>query len=144
LENLQAVKDLALQFRRLFPENFDFYEAACGRHEMRPGNVLVFETGSRTGPRFIVNFPTKRHWRDASRMEDVDAGLKSLVEEVRSRGIKSIAVPALGCGRGGLNWNVVRPRIERAFSGLPETRVILFEPPRASTTTNERSEPTPR
>lgn len=121
-------RGIALQFRKAFPENFKFYEAACTRHEVRPGRVLVFETGLLTGPRFIINFPTKRHWRGDSRIEDIDAGLKALIETVRTRGIHSIAVPPLGCGLGGLDWNDVRPRILGAFSDLPEVRVLLFEP----------------
>jgi O-acetyl-ADP-ribose deacetylase (regulator of RNase III) len=121
-------RGIALQFRKAFPENFKFYEAACNRDEVRPGRVLVFETGLLTGPRFIINFPTKKHWRGDSRIEYIDAGLKSLIEEVRSRRIRSIAVPPLGCGLGGLDWNQVRPRILKAFSDLPEVSVLLFEP----------------
>lgn len=121
-------RGIALQFRKAFPENFRFYKAACNRGEMRPGKVLVFESGLLSGPRFILNFPTKRHWRGASRIGDIDAGLMSLTEEVSRRGIRSIAIPPLGCGLGGLDWNVVRPRIIEAFSGLPQVRVVLFEP----------------
>jgi O-acetyl-ADP-ribose deacetylase (regulator of RNase III) len=88
----------------------------------------VFETGLPTGPRYIVNFPTKRHWKGRSRMEDIDAGLAALVEEIRNRGIRPVAVPPLGCGLGGLDWNEVRPRIVRAFEALPAVRVPLFEP----------------
>jgi O-acetyl-ADP-ribose deacetylase (regulator of RNase III) len=79
-------------------------------------------------PGYIINFPTKRHWKGKSRIEDIALGLKALTEEVRSRNIKSIAIPPLGCGLGGLVWNDVRPMIEAAFSALPEVKVLLFEP----------------
>ncbi len=121
-------KGIALQFRKAFPENFKVYEAACVKKEMRPGKVLVFETGRLPGPRFIINFPTKSHWRDKSRIEYIDSGLQSLVDEIRKRKIKSVAVPPLGCGLGGLRWNNVRPKIIGAFEVLPNVRVLLFEP----------------
>lgn len=121
-------RGIALQFKRVFPANFTAYEAACRLDAVKPGRMLVFETGYLTGPRYIINFPTKRHWRGASRIEDIESGLRALVGEVRERGIRSIAVPPLGCGLGGLNWQDVRPRIERAFSALPDVRVLLFEP----------------
>jgi O-acetyl-ADP-ribose deacetylase (regulator of RNase III) len=89
----------------------------------------VHAHGTETQPRYIINFPTKRHWRDRSRMDDVDVGLIALVEKVRSRQIRSIAVPALGCGLGGLAWEDVRPRIEAAFAPLTDVDVHLFAPP---------------
>jgi O-acetyl-ADP-ribose deacetylase (regulator of RNase III) len=90
--------------------------------------MLVVETGQATPPRYIVNFPTKRHWKGKSHMPDIDAGLVALVAEVRRLGIRSIAVPPLGCGLGGLDWSDVRPRIERALGALPDVRVLLYEP----------------
>jgi O-acetyl-ADP-ribose deacetylase (regulator of RNase III) len=89
--------------------------------------LFVFETG-RASPRYIVNFPTKRHWRDRSRIEDIEAGLHALAAEIRQRGIRSIAIPPLGCGLGGLAWSEVRPRIERALGGLANVRILVFEP----------------
>ncbi|MGA2742291.1 MAG: macro domain-containing protein [Bryobacteraceae bacterium] len=121
-------RGIALQFRKAYPANFKVYEAACKRHQLLPGKMLVFETGHLEGPGYIVNFPTKRHWKGKSRIEDIDAGLPSLVKEIRQRGIRSVAVPPLGCGLGGLDWEEVRPRIVRAFEVLPEVRVQLFEP----------------
>ncbi len=121
-------RGIAAQFKRAFPENFDAYKSACARGELRPGVMFVFETGRLTPPRFIINFPTKRHWRGKSRIEDIDAGLEALIREVRVRGIRSIAVPPLGCGLGGLSWSDVKPTIERAFAALPEVRVLSFEP----------------
>ena len=107
-------RGIALQFKNDFPDNFKAYEAACEREEVQPGKMFVFETRTLTNPKFIINFPTKRHWRGKSRMEDIDSGLKALVEEIRTRGIRSIAVPPLGSGLGGLNWADVRPRIVEA------------------------------
>jgi O-acetyl-ADP-ribose deacetylase (regulator of RNase III) len=121
-------RGIALQFRKAFPQNFKFYEAACEREEVRPGRMLVFETGLLAGPRFVINFPTKRHWKGKSRIEDIDSGLRALVQEIRNRSIHSVAVPPLGCGLGGLNWKTVRPRIIRAFEDIPDVRVLLFEP----------------
>ena len=121
-------RGIAAQFKRAYPANFKAYEAACKRKEVVPGRMFVFATGQLTHPRFIVNFPTKRHWRGASRIEDIEAGLAALVEEVQQRGIKSIAIPPLGCGLGGLDWNDVRPLIERAFAPLPDVRTVVFEP----------------
>ena len=121
-------RGLAAQFKRAYPENFKAYEAACQRKEVVPGKMFIFETGQLTNPRFIVNFPTKRHWRDNSRIEDIQSGLAALVSEVKARGIKSIAIPPLGCGLGGLDWRDVRPLIERAFAPLPGVRALVFEP----------------
>ena len=121
-------RGVALQFKNEFPANFKAYEAACARDEVRPGKMFVFETRELTGPKFIINFPTKRHWRGKSRMEDIDSGLKALVEEVRNRGIRSIAIPPLGSGLGGLNWADVRPRIEAALRGVNDLHVIVFGP----------------
>lgn len=121
-------RGIAAQFRRMYPENFKAYELACKRNEMVPGRMLVFETGQITNPRFIINFPTKRHWRGKSRIDDIEVGLRALIEEVKARGIRSIAVPPLGCGLGGLDWRDVRPLIARALAEVPEVRALVFEP----------------
>ncbi|MGI0080552.1 MAG: type II toxin-antitoxin system antitoxin DNA ADP-ribosyl glycohydrolase DarG [Nitrososphaerales archaeon] len=121
-------RGIALQFRKAFPENFKVYEVACKRGDVRLGRMLVYETGLLTGPRYIINFPTKRHWKGQSRVDDIETGLQSLVKEIRDRTIRSVAVPPLGCGLGGLDWNVVRPKIIQAFHDLPDVRVLVFEP----------------
>lgn len=121
-------RGIALQFKNAFPENFKAYEAACNREAVQPGRMFVFETGQLTPPRFIVNFPTKRHWRGKSRIEDIEAGLVDLVKVIRDKGIRSIAIPPLGSGLGGLDWNEVRPRIERALGQLEDVQVLVFEP----------------
>ena len=121
-------RGIALQFKRAFPENFKAYTAACRRHEVQPGRVFVFDIGKLTHPRYIINFPTKRHWRGKSRIEDIETGLEALVAVIRERGIRSIAIPPLGAGLGGLEWAEVRPRIERALLPLADVRVVVFEP----------------
>jgi O-acetyl-ADP-ribose deacetylase (regulator of RNase III) len=121
-------RGVALQFKRAWPENFTAYAAACARQEVQPGRMFVFDTGRLTPPRYIINFPTKRHWRGKSRIEDIESGLTALVEVVHARGIRSLALPPLGSGLGGLDWREVRPRIERALGALPGVRVIVFEP----------------
>ena len=121
-------RGIALQFKRAFPENFKAYADQCKRNEMRPGCVFVFETDELFFPRYIINFPTKQHWRRKSRIEYIVSGLVSLVKEIRSRNIRSIAIPALGCDLGGLNWPDVRALMEVALEELDDVKIILFEP----------------
>ena len=121
-------RGVALQFKRAFPENFKAYEAQCKHNEMQPGCVFVFETGTLLPPHYIINFPTKRHWRSKSRIEDIESGLVSLKEEIRSRGIRSIAIPPLGSGLGGLDWLEVRTRLEAALEELGDVNIVIFEP----------------
>jgi O-acetyl-ADP-ribose deacetylase (regulator of RNase III) len=121
-------RGIALQFKNAFPENFKAYAAACKREDVQPGRMFVYETGQLTNPRYIINFPTKRHWRGKSRMEDIDSGLKALAQEIRDRNIRSIAIPPLGSGLGGLDWAQVRPRMEEALRGFDDLRIIIFEP----------------
>ncbi len=127
-------RGIALQFKNAFPDNFKAYEAACSRGEMQPGRMFVFSTNQLGNPRYIINFPTKRHWRGKSRMIDIEAGLQALAAEISARNIGSVAVPPLGSGLGGLNWAEVRPHIEHALVGLPGVRVVVFEPSRAPDT----------
>lgn len=121
-------KGIALQFKQAFPANFKEYEAVCKAGRLTVGNMLIHDNGALLNPRYIVNFPTKRHWRGNSRIEDIAAGLKTLVADVQQLKITSIAIPPLGCGLGGLQWTDVRPLIENAFAALPNVRVLLFEP----------------
>lgn len=119
---------VALAFRRRFPENFRAYAAACRRGGVEPGRMFVFETGAESPPRYLINFPTKRHWTDASRMEDIVAGISSLREEVCARAVRSVALPALGCGLGGLPWPEVRTVIADGLQGLEGMRVTVYRP----------------
>jgi O-acetyl-ADP-ribose deacetylase (regulator of RNase III) len=120
-------RGVALQFKKAYPLNFREYEAACKAGEVQPGQMFVHETG-KFSPRFIVNFPTKRHWKGKSRIEDIDSGLIALAAEIRARGIKSIAIPPLGAGLGGLDWNDVLPRITSALQDVPDLQVVIYEP----------------
>jgi len=121
-------RGIALQFRKAFPENFKAYKVLCDRKALVPGQVHVFDLNRFENPRYIINFPTKKHWKGKSRMEYIEAGLKSLVAEIRKRHIRCVALPPLGCGLGGLSWREVRPLIEKVFQSLPEVHVIVFEP----------------
>ena len=121
-------RGIALQFKNRFPENFKAYAAACKRDEVKPGRMFIHESGTMTNPRYIINFPTKRHWRGKSRMEDIEAGLTDLAREIKRRDIRSIAIPPLGSNLGKLNWADVRPRVESALDSLDGVTVVLFEP----------------
>ena len=141
-------KGIALQFKQAFPANFKSYEAACAADEVVPGKMHIHDNGGLVNPRWIINFPTKRHWKGNSRLEDVASGLTALVSDVQRLGIQSIAVPPLGCGLGGLDWAVVRPMIEKAFEALPNVHVKLFEPagapqPKSMPVRTERPKMTP-
>lgn len=121
-------KGIALQFKNKWPANFVQYQIECKVGNVRPGRMLVHDSGGLMKPNYIVNFPTKDHWRGASKIEFIRDGLVDLIAQVRKLGIRSIAVPPLGCGNGGLAWDEVKPLIESAFSQLPEVEVRLFEP----------------
>lgn len=121
-------RGVALQFRQAYPENYKAYKALCDRNGLHPGHVFVFDLNRFENPRYVINFPTKRHWKGKSRIEDIESGLESLITEVRRLNIHSIALPPLGCGLGGLDWEDVRPRIIKAFKTLPDVRVLLFQP----------------
>ena len=121
-------RGIALQFKNAFPANFKAYANACKRDEVQPGRMFVFETKQMAGPRYIVNFPTKRHWRGKSRMADIEIGLDALAVEIKQRNIRSIALPPLGSGLGGLDWCQVRQRIETKLQDVGDCRVIIFEP----------------
>ncbi|HVV85462.1 MAG TPA: macro domain-containing protein [Kofleriaceae bacterium] len=119
-------KGLALQFRKAFPDAFRSYEVACKAGTVRVGQMHVVQRLA--SPRFIINFPTKKHWRQPSQLSYVRDGLRDLVARVRELAIGSIAVPPLGCGNGGLAWADVKPLILAAFAEVPDVRLVLFEP----------------
>jgi O-acetyl-ADP-ribose deacetylase (regulator of RNase III) len=125
-------KGIALQFSKKFPEMYAAYRAACKAGEVRPGRMHVFERGEMFQPRYVINFPTKRDWRSPSRLGDIEAGLAALVEEIRNRRIRSVALPALGCGNGGLNWKDVLPLIKAALEPLKDVRALVFPPTRTT------------
>lgn len=121
-------KGIALQFKKTFPENFYAYAVACKKSEVKPGHMFVFATDQLWNPHYIINFPTKRHWRNMSNLLDIKTGLEALILEIQSLNIQSIAIPPLGCGNGGLDWLKVRPLIEQALSPLQDVQIIIFEP----------------
>lgn len=123
-------KGIALQFKNAYPENFRQYKKACKAGNVQPGKMFITLTGAFLDPKYIINFPTKRHWEDKSKIEDIESGLDFLVFEIEKLGINSIAVPALGCGNGGLNWSDVKPLIELKLSKpqMQNVRIIVFEP----------------
>ncbi|MBI4470500.1 MAG: macro domain-containing protein [Acidobacteria bacterium] len=121
-------KGIALMFREAFPTSAKAYEEACARREVRVGHVLVTQSGQLFGPRWIIHFPTKKHWRQPSHLEWVRDGLQDLVRVIRENNIRSIALPPLGCGNGGLDWRQVKREIEAAFADLKDLDVVVYEP----------------
>ena len=122
-------RGVALQFKKAFPDNYEAYAKACKLGEVQPGRMFVFETKRLDPPKYIINFPTKRHWRSKSRLSDIESGLEALLNEIRERRIQSIALPPLGSGLGGLNWDAVRLRIDEALREIAtEVRVVVYEP----------------
>lgn len=124
-------KGLALQFKRRYAENFKAYKRACDASEVEIGRMFVTKTYELTGPRLIINFPTKKHWRGDSRIEYIREGLVDLVRVIDEENITSIAIPPLGSGNGNLEWDTVRPLVERALSPIEGLRVEIFDPVKA-------------
>ena len=130
-------KGLAKEFKRRFPEMFKEYKDLCDDGLILPGEVCSLTVGD-IPPRFVFNFPTKKHWRDPSQLSYIEAGLvslKNLTRYVSDRSIRngeppvqSVAIPAVGCGLGGLDWAVVRPMIEAEFANVVDFQVWVFEP----------------
>jgi len=121
-------RGIALQFKKHYPENYNAYELACKRNEVVPGKMFVFETNQLVNPKYIINFPTKRHWRGASRIEDIEVGLIDLVNVISELQISSIALPPLGAGLGGLDWNIVRKKISVKLGKLSNVDITVYEP----------------
>ena len=115
---------LARQFRDAYPHNTAAYQAACRAGEVRTGRVLVWELGAP----LIINFPTKTHWRQPSVLGDIAEGLRDLRQVISDYEIRSIAVPALGCGLGGLDWDEVYPLIKAHLGGLEGVQVLVYPP----------------
>ena len=121
-------KGIALQFKEAFPNNNKAYVEACKRKELEPGKLLaVWDENLQLGRKLIVNFPTKVHWRYPSKYEYIEKGLVALRELLQKGKIKSIAIPPLGSGNGGLEWSKVKPMIKQALEGL-ETEIMVYEP----------------
>jgi O-acetyl-ADP-ribose deacetylase (regulator of RNase III) len=121
-------KGIALQFKQAFPENFAAYEKAAKRQEIVPGKMFVYETNQFINPLYIINFPTKRHWRAKARLDYIEAGLEDLIRVICQKNIKSIAIPPLGCGFGGLDWEEVYPLILSALEKTPDVLAWVYLP----------------
>ncbi len=122
-------KGIALMFKERFDQNFRLYSAACKAKQLQTGRMFVTEVHELDGPRWIVNFPTKQHWRAPSQMAWVVDGLQDLRRFLVEQQVKSIAIPPLGAGNGGLAWADVREQIETALGDL-DTEILVFEPTR--------------
>jgi O-acetyl-ADP-ribose deacetylase (regulator of RNase III) len=121
-------KGIALMFRERFPENFRAYASACKTRKIEVGKMFVTPSNELSGPRWIVNFPTKQHWRYPSKPEWIENGLRDLCRVIAEKEIKSIALPPLGCGNGGLDWAMVKEMIEVELSNIPNLQVVAYEP----------------
>jgi O-acetyl-ADP-ribose deacetylase (regulator of RNase III) len=112
-------KGIALQFREAFPENYNQYRRACRNGELCIGSLLaVRDCNLLYGERLIINLPTKTHWRLPSEYRYIETGLTALRNFIIAKRLTRMAMPALGCGNGGLDWNMVRPMIERHLKDL--------------------------
>lgn len=120
-------KGIALQFKIRFPNNYKIYRDACKDKTFKTGQVLVVQEGDLLNQKYIINFPTKAHWKSDSTYEYIVSGLKALKQAIKEYGIKSIAIPPLGCGNGGLDWNKVKVLIENELSGV-DIEILIYEP----------------
>ena len=121
-------RGIALQFKKMFPDNFRAYAAACAAGEVVPGRMFIFETGEITNPKYIINFPTKKHWRGNSKLEDIESGLAALRKEIQRLSIRSIAIPPLGTGLGGLPWPAVKSRMIEELGDMEAVEINIYEP----------------
>ncbi|RBP85979.1 O-acetyl-ADP-ribose deacetylase (regulator of RNase III) [Cytobacillus firmus] len=121
-------KGIALQFKQAFPDNFKEYKKACNKGMVSPGKMFIYENHSLSNPKYIINFPTKRHWKSMSKMQDIKDGLKAFREDLINLNIKSVSLPPLGCGNGGLEWSEVKPLITSSLEDLHDVDIYIYEP----------------
>ena len=121
-------KGIALQFKERFPQNYKIYADACKKGLVEVGKMLVVTERTLEGEKIIINFPTKQQWFKKSQYSFIEEGLKALAQEIKDRDIKSIAIPPLGCGNGGLKWEKIRPMMDQYLSGLEGVEIVVFEP----------------
>lgn len=117
-------KGLALEFKRRFPKMYEDYRIRCQKGDVLPGRPYLWEDDKVQ----ILNFPTKRHWRENSRLDDIEEGLRYLANHYQEMGLHTLALAPLGCGNGGLNWNDVKPLIERYLGSVPDLEVFAYRP----------------
>ncbi|MPS74706.1 MAG: Appr-1-p processing protein [Chryseobacterium sp.] len=120
-------KGIALQFKNAFPNNFKKYSEACKNKELNIGQLLVTEENVLSGKKIIINFPTKTNWRLPSEYKYIETGLEELVKIIEEKNIKSIAIPPLGAGNGGLDWNKVKIILEKYLSQT-KAEIFIYEP----------------
>lgn len=121
-------KGIALMFKERFEDNYKRYVAACKAKQIRTGKMFVTQVSELNGPRWIVNFPTKQHWRPPSKLEWITEGLQDLRRFLLENNVKSVAIPPLGAGNGGLEWSEVREKISSVLGDLKEINILVFEP----------------
>ncbi len=129
-------KGLALQYKKAFPSNFKEYKSACDKHLVTPGKMFITKYDDILESKFIINFPTKKHWKGASKIEFIDDGLLDLVDQIKELNITSIAIPPLGAGLGGLDWELVKSRIVETFSTIENVEIVIYEPKGSPSSTN--------
>lgn len=120
-------KGIALQFKQRFPYNYKVYKEACKKGTLQVGEMLIVKEPDLVRERYIINFPTKAHWKSPSKIEYIESGLQALRESIKVHQIESIALPPLGCGNGGLDWHMVKPIITEALEGL-DIDIYVYEP----------------
>lgn len=121
-------KGIALQFKEQFPLNFKVYQKACKAGEMKIGKMLVVRENTLEGEKIIINFPTKTDWFKKSQYSYIEEGLSDLVRVIKENEISSIAIPPLGCGNGGLNWDKVKVMMQDYLSVLSNVDIMVYEP----------------
>ena len=138
-------RGIAFQFKQVYPDNFKEYKRSCDKGEFQLGNMFVYSLESLFNPKYIINFPTKNHWKDKSKINDIESGLISLKDTIKKYKIKSIAIPPLGCGLGGLNWDEVKLLIKKTFNDVKNVDFIIYEPSKyfEIIKSNEKPELTP-
>lgn len=127
---------LALEFKKRFPRLNADYESRCRQGEVIPGRPYLYEDDTIQ----VLNFPTKRHWQESSRLEDIEEGLKYLAANHAAMGIFYLALPPLGCGLGGLKWADVKGLVEKHLGGLADLEVLVYEPSAAQLKTPDEDD----
>jgi O-acetyl-ADP-ribose deacetylase (regulator of RNase III) len=123
-------KGIALQFKKTYPNNFRAYEMACKNGEIKVGEMFVtVDSSAASGEKLVINFPTKTNWKKPSEYKYIEDGLDHLVEVIKKYQIKSIALPPLGAGNGGLNWERVKKLIEQKLQHMA-LDIYVYEPTR--------------
>lgn len=121
-------KGLALQFKKAYPDNFIKYKSACNKGLVNPGKMFITQHLDLVSTQWVINFPTKKHWKGNSKVDYIEQGLIDLVEQIKELNIKSIAIPPLGAGLGGLDWNIVKDKIVESFRDIDNIEVTVYEP----------------